>query len=129
MSISNNIIIMNRGDTLEFDLTIADTASANGRYILQGADTVYFGVMEPGQPFEIAKIRKSFSTADLDPAGNLTIVLEPADTIDLLPGKYFYAVKLHLYHAELDSETGLPTGNCIDKVTTVINKTKFILCD
>ena len=61
--------------------------------------------------------------------GNLVICLEPEDTLDLLPGKYFYAVKLQLDHAELDTETQQPTGRRINKVITIINKTKFIICD
>jgi hypothetical protein len=126
MSILNNIIIMNRGDTYEFNLNITDEF---GEYALQGADTIYFGIMDPGQPFEQALVRKRFTAENLDPIGNLTIVIEPEDTLDLLPGKYFYAVKLHMDHDELDYNTMLPTGNYINKVITIINKTKFIICD
>ncbi len=126
MSILNNIIVMNRGDTYEFTLNISDGAED---YALQGADTVYFGIMDPGQPFETALVRKRFTAEDVDAAGILTIRLDPEDTLDLYPGKYFYSVKLHLDHEELDYNTMLPTGAYIDKVITIINKTKFIICD
>ena len=125
----NNIIVMNRGDTYTFDLTLVDNSTETGRYILKDNDAVYFGLMDPGQPFEEALVRKKYTAKDLDSMGNLVIVLSPEDTLDLYPGKYFYAVKLHLNHEYLDLNTGLPTGQYIDKVITVINKTKFIICD
>ena len=129
MGALNNIIVMNRGDSYEFDLTIADEASVNGRYRLCGDDAVYFGLMDPGQPFELALVRKKYTAEDTDEQGNLVIKLEPDDTLDLFPGKYFYAIKLHLNHPDIESNTGLTTGEHIDKVVTVINKTKFIICD
>lgn len=129
MGALNNIIVMNRGDTYEFDLTIDDEASMDGRYRLTGDDAVYFGLMDPGQPFETALVRKKFTAEDTDEMGNLVITISPEDTLDLYPGKYFYAIKLHLDHDDIDSNTGESTGKRIDRVVTVINKTKFIICD
>lgn len=129
MGALNNIIVMNRGDTYEFDLTIDDEASIDGRYRLTGDDAVYFGLMDPGQPFEVALVRKKFTVEDADEMGNLIITISPEDTLDLFPGKYFYAIKLHLDHEDIDPNTGEFTGRRIDRVVTVINKTKFILCD
>lgn len=126
MSILNNIIIMTRGDTYSFDVNITDET---GEYFLQGADTLYFGIMDPGQPFEHALVRKRFTVADVGPNGIITIILEPEDTLDLFPGTYYYSIKLHMAHDELDYKTLLPTGDYIDKVVTIIGKTKFILCD
>lgn len=126
MTARNNIIVLNRGDTYEFDLTIADEASADGRYHLQGDDALYLGIMDPGQPFEEALIRKKYTVEDTDANGNLLAELRPEDTLDLIPGTYFYAVKLHINHTDVDAN--LDTYS-IDKVVTVINKTKFILCD
>lgn len=129
MGIINNQIIMNRGDSFDFDLTIADENAEDGRYKLQGDDAVYFGIMDPGQPFELAIVRKKFTIDDTDASGNLFIRLNPEDTLDLLPGKYFYSIKIHFDHDEIDLNTGLTTGRRIDRVGTIINKTKFILCD
>ena len=129
MGALNNIIVMNRGDTYEFDLTIDDEASMDGRYRLTGDDAVYFGLMDPGQPFEVALLRKKYTVEDTDNMGNLYISIKPEDTLDLYPGKYFYAVKLHLNHDIIDPNTGIPTGERVDRVVTVINKTKFIICD
>ena len=124
----NNMIILNRGDTYEFDLTIDDDTSVDGRYHIKGDDTIYFGIMDPHQPFEDALVKKRFTIEDTDAEGNLTIVIEPEDTLDLLPGTYYYAVKIHLQHDDVYPETGDVYGY-IDKVHTVINKTKLFLND
>lgn len=124
----NNMIVLNRGDTYEFDLTIEDDTSVDGRYHIQGDDTIYFGIMDPYQPFEEALVRKKFTTEDADLNGNLSIVIEPEDTLDLLPGLYYYSVKIHLQHENIHPETGEVLG-FVDKVHTVINKTKLFLND
>jgi hypothetical protein len=129
MSIVNNIILLNRGDSYSFDLTIADENAADGRYRLIGDDAVYFGIMDPGQPFELALIRKKYTVEDTDEAGNLFIALEPDETVDLFPGKYYYSIKLHQNHDEVFPDTLEPTGLRVDKVITIIPNTKFIICD
>lgn len=121
----NNMIILNRGDTYEFELTIADENAADGKYYLQGKDTVYFGIMDPHQYFEDALVRKKFTKEDLDEFGVLNIVITPEDTLDLLPGTYYYAIKIHLNHEEFEVDS----FKKIDKVNTIINKTKLFLCD
>lgn len=126
--ILNNTIIINRGDTYEFDLLIADENAADGRYKLMGDDTVYFGIMRPHQQFEEAIVKKKFTAEDADAAGNLTIIINPEDTLDLFPGTYYYSVKLHLQHENIHPETNEVIGY-IDRVNTVINKTKLFLCD
>jgi len=115
-----NIITINRGDTYAFDLTIYDD-STDGRYILQDDDVLYFGLMDPRQKFEDALLRKRYTKDDCDEGGNLNIEIRPEDTLDLLPGVYYYAVKLHRMK-NTESEF-------IDKVITVINKTKFVIND
>lgn len=126
----SNIITINRGDSFDFDLTInLGGALDTERYILTGSDAIYFGIMDPGQPFEWALVRKKYTVLDTDAMGNLTISIKPEDTLDLMPGRYYYAVKLHMKHPEIDETTGEETGKIIDKVYTVINKTKFIICD
>ena len=126
--INNNMIILNRGDTYEFDLTIDDDSSLDGRYHIIGDDTIYFGIMDPHQPFEEALVKKKFTVDDADANGNLTIVIEPEDTLDLLPGVYYYSVKIHMQHENKNPETGEVDGY-VDKVYTVINKTKLFLND
>ena len=123
----SNIIVINRGDSFDFDLTI--TLDSEFRYALTGDDALYFGIMRPHQPFETALIRKKYTVADTDEMGNLSVSILPEDTLNLHPGKYYYAVKLHMNHPEVDANTGEETGKIIDKVYTIINKTKFIICD
>lgn len=127
--VRNNIIVMNRGDTFTFDLTIYDDNEEDNRYKLKENDALYFGIMDPHQPFEFALVRKKYTVADTDAAGNLVICIDPEDTIDLVPGIYYYMVKVHLDHEYIDPATKQPTGERIDEVSTVINKTKLILND
>ena len=119
-NLAYNIITINRGDTYEFDLTINDD-SVGGRYILQDDDVLYFGLMDPHQKFENALVKKRYTKDDCDEMGNLNIVIRAEDTLDLLPGVYYYSIKLHKMK-NTDEEF-------IDKVITVVNKTKFIIND
>lgn len=122
---SYNIITLNRGDSYPFTLSIDDPNSQDGIYRLKDDDTVYLGIMDPHQLFENALVRKRFTVDDMDEAGNILVVIKPEDTIDLYPGIYYYAVKLHK-SSPTNQETGDPE---IDEVLTIINKTKFIIND
>ena len=124
-NMAKNIIKMNRGDTYEFNLTIDDEGSESGKYVLQGNDTVYFGLMEPNSAFEQSLVKKIYTEEDRDKDGNIFITIEPEDTEHLLPGVYYYSVKLEVDHEIGDGET----RESIHKVITVINKTKFIILD
>ena len=127
--IINNIVVMTRGDTFTFDLTIYDDSESDGRYKLKGNDALYLGIMDPGQPFEVALVRKKFTVDNCDAMGNLVICLEPEDTIDLCPGTYYYAIKLKMDHEFIDPITNEPTGEYVNDVTTIVNKTKFFIID
>jgi hypothetical protein len=128
-STQNNIIVMTRGDSLEFKptpITLRDFAT----YQLQGDDTIYFGLMDPGQPFEAALVRKVFTADDFSSLEDFVIEFTPEDTLDLLPGKYFYALKLHINHIEIKPIDAYNYESVeLDKVVTLINKTKFIIND
>lgn len=117
----NDIIVMNRGDSLDFDVTIYDDNSETGYYYLQPGDVVYFRIMLPHQPFEEAIFKKEYTVNDTDPAGTLVVHLKHEDTVNMCPGVYYYSIKLHVNHREDDV--------LIDKVLTVINKTKFVIND
>lgn len=95
--ISNNgIIRLTRGDSMRAPLFInSGTDMEPIRYNLNSNDTVYFAVMGPNQPFESAIIKKVFTAEDeMTEQGDLWVKLDPIDTEHLLPGKYFYTVKL-----------------------------------
>lgn len=114
MGALNNIITMIRGDSLELEVVLNDGQTA---YDLQEGDVVYFGLMDPGQYFEDALVKKKGYITDLNSEGKIVFRFSPEDTLDLLPGKYFYSIKLQFYR------------NGIEKVITLVNKTKFIICD
>ena len=122
----NNIIVMTRGDSLSFKPN-ARTLGDYATYMLQGDDSIYFGIMDPRQPFEEALIRKKYTSEDLRYIQDLILELEPEDTLDLIPGKYYYALKLHIDHTEYDASTDTVVE--LDRVITLINKTKLILND
>ena len=89
--------------------------------------------MDPQQPFEDALVKKklvvdnSKNTAGLIHGPYIVFNIEPEDTIDLIPGKYYYAVKIKMNHYLENPETGEKIH--IEAVNTVINKTKFIILE
>ena len=114
---NNNIITINRGDTVDYTFTInLGTKRFEDKYTLTTGDSLYFGLMEPNQPFECALLRLEFTEADNDEDGNVKIHLDSSMTENLLSGRYYYSIKLR--QAVLDGE---------DKVTTLIPNTKFAI--
>lgn len=114
---NNNIITINRGDTVDYTFTInLGTKRFEDKYTLTAGDSLYFGLMEPNQPFEHALLRLEFTEADNDEDGNVKIHLDSSMTENLLSGRYYYSIKLR--QAVLDGE---------DKVTTLIPNTKFAI--
>ena len=121
--ISNNFIItMTRGDYAETDLYInlgteLDPLIFNINNYPNSK--VFFGIMEPNARFEDSIIKKTFTKKDFNDDGlSLRIIFKPEDTEFLLPGIYYYTVKLLRFD---------DSGNEI--VDTVIQKRKFILLD
>lgn len=113
-----NIINLVRGDTFSFRLNVDDNSSEDGLYRLTDYDALYLGVTLPHQPFEHAIIKKKYTKADQLKDGNIIAKFISEDTIDLLPGVYYYSVKLRQN-----------IGTDYESVTTVINKTKLVLND
>lgn len=93
-------IRLTRGDSCTIPLEINQgTAMDPIKYELQETDTLYFGVMEPNQPFETAILRKKFTAAD-SVEGTVYLNLSPSDTLCLIPGLYYYQVKIQSKIAE-----------------------------
>ena len=93
------------------------TALVPIQYILKDEDTVYFALMEPNTTFETAIVKKVFTNKDeLTEQGDLYIKLSPKDTENLLPGKYYYTIKLKTDLSDDDYE-----------VQTVVPETEFQL--
>ena len=112
---NNHIIEVNRGDTFTIDLQINLGSPVFPEfYSLEEGDNVYFGLMEPHQPFEVALVRKAFNQDNQDDDNVLHMDFKPTDTEFLLPGRYYYSVKLVKANGD---------------VFTVMPKTKFTIFD
>ena len=115
---SNGIVTVNRGDSFELPIVLNIGSSMNKfEYTLSSTDVVYLGVMEPNQPFETAIVRKKITYLDLNEDGTIVFRFWPEDTCCLLPGKYYYQVKIET----VDKTTGR------HDVETVVDKTLFYI--
>lgn len=92
----NGIITLMRGDSLTTPIYINVGTKLQPKHIkLTENDKLYFGLMEPGQAFEDAVMKKVFDhTSPTDDDGNTLLILQPQDTEKLLVGKYYYMIKL-----------------------------------
>lgn len=134
MQISNNGIITTiRGDYEIIPLHIftnGEKSLTNNSYIPQANDKVFFAITEPNQRFEDAILKKVYCIKDLDSTtynkstGEFNIILDSADTEWLVPGDYYYQVKI-LKKDVFDDTQADGEG----KPITVIPKTKFVIYD
>lgn len=112
---------INRGDSFNFDLALSTEKNIE---LLAIDEVVYFAIMYPNQPIEDAIILRGYTHDDQDvKTGVITIKLSPSDTRCLLPGVYYYTVKLQ--------KGGTPgvIGDYDEpvEVRTIIERTKFII--
>lgn len=112
---NNNIITINRGDTLSFSFAVN---IGNGispiKYILSENSKLYLGVTKPNDKFENAIIKKVYtSESDKDNDENIIITFNPEDTYCLDTGKYYYEIKLQVFTEENE------------QIYTVQQKTEF----
>lgn len=91
----NGIICVARGDYFEIPVVLQTGNPLDPRdYIFREDDTLYLGIMEPNQLFENAIVRKKLTFSDVEQSGYTTFTFSPEETQCLLPGKYYYQVKL-----------------------------------
>jgi len=116
----NGIITMTRGDSVNFPIFInANDKTDPVRYDLQDFDKVYFGVMEPNAPFEKSIIRKIYTKDDVNEKGDVVVKLGLNDTQYLIPGTYYYEIKLNkIETADLNDE---------GTINTIRPRTKFVI--
>lgn len=112
----NGIVTLSRGDcfTLNVEVNIGSIIEPI-YYMLEEGDKLYFALMEPNQPFEHALIRKVFTGEDQDSLGNVIMNFTADDTEFLIPGNYYYMIKL-----------SREDGTFVD---TIVSKTKFVILD
>lgn len=117
----NGIITVNRGDSFSLPMVLNyGTTLEPMHYKMSQKSIVYFAVMEPNQPFETALIKKKYTIDDVDENGNIVIKFKPQDTQCVLPGKYYYQVKLQRFNSD-DPEDY--------EVDTVVDKTQFFVLE
>lgn len=116
----NKVITMTRGDYLSLEIELKSGQFPDEtKYNLSEGDYLFFGLMEPNQPFEKAILKKEFTYDDYDiENGTLRIKIESEDTLMLMPGTYYYQIKV-LYKDEAGDT----------HIDTVVQKTKFIIVD
>jgi len=116
----DHVITMTRGDYVSFKIELkSGNFPFETKYKLEEGDILFFGLMEPNQPFEKAILKKELHYDDYDyEGGTLKLVLEPDDTIMLEPGTYYYQIKV-LYNDEAGDT----------HIDTAVQKTKFIIVD
>lgn len=120
---ANNIITTNRGDSFKFPIQLNIGTIINPVwYDMMEGDYVYLGVMEANQPFEDALIKKKFDISDYDyDTQSLMIRFISQDTRYLLPGTYYYEIKLFRDKKNV-------TDN-YDAIDTILSRTKFIVLE
>lgn len=119
----NGIITVNRGDSFTIPLALnAGTTLDPMQYDATETSYLYFAVMEPNQPFETALIKKKYRILDMerDEDDQLLIKFKPQDTQCVLPGKYYYQVKVQSVN---------PDDVTDYTVDTVIDKTLFYILE
>ncbi len=132
---SQNIIQITRGDTFDFNITVYDELYGAYYYGTQPGDKIVFRILYPHQSFfdvveanennpenkEIALFSQTVELLDNTPNDDCVFYLEHEDTLKLLPGVYYYTVKLIRDPA--------PGETAKRQVLTIIEKTKFIVND
>ena len=122
-SVVNQIVTMNRGDTARLPLFINIGSKTNPeRYPFTEQDTVYVGVMEPNKPFEESLIKKEYKYADLNEDGDIVVTFESTDTEFLMPGTYYYEIKL-----KHDVQDGQEDDEPF--IATIIQRHKFVIVE
>lgn len=121
---SNNIIKINRGDSLARIIMIFSKEDASKKYLLTANDAVYFALLYPHQSFEDAIYIKGYDYRDQNQeTGEITINLKSSETRTLTPGVYYYTIKLQR-GGTLDT---IGDFDDPDEVRTIIERTKFII--
>lgn len=94
--IDDNYLKMNRGDSYILPILINEGTKLNfQQYQLRQFDKIYVGIIEMGQSFEDAIIRKVIDIfSKTDSKGHPLFMLKPEDTEYLLTGKYYIEMKL-----------------------------------
>lgn len=116
----NGIITMTRGDCFKLPLRInIGTKVKPEFYTLQDDDIVCFYLCEPHQLTEHALLKKCYVNTDFSESGEdvnkITVTFESKDTFYLVPGTYYYEVKL--------------INTTTSEIRTIVSRTQFIILE
>lgn len=118
----NGIITMNRGDTFTLPVCINVGSGCQPEYYdLKQGDVLYFALLQPGERWEKAILKKPFYFEDLQPDKDPQFHFSSEDTEYLVPGNYYYQVKLYR-----------TAEHCLDgfeHVDTIVPRTKFVILE
>lgn len=89
----NNYLSLTRGNTLVIDITPIDEETSEP-IILEGDDKVLFTIRNITRNSKIQKVLTSDDYSDAEDT-SLNCIIEPADTINWLPGEYPYDCLLY----------------------------------
>jgi hypothetical protein len=119
VSISKNgIITINAGDKFETAVFINGGSELEPvRYILKNDDKLLWVIVEPNKPFECGVVRKILTKDDLNDNNDPVLKLKSSDTLNLLPGTYYYEARLVIPNTSTGEED----------ISTVIPRRKFII--
>ena len=122
----NGVVSVFRGDsfTLPISVDLGTTLNLN-IYTLQSGDKLYLGIEEPECPFEMAIVKKVATASEQDSSGTISFFFVPDDTLYLVPGTYYYEVKLQKM---LTSNESGESGEDFE-VDTIMQRTKFIIME
>lgn len=114
-----SIIRINRGDSFQKPLFInCGSWLTPVRYTLQENDKIYLGIMEPNHYWEQSILKQIYTSEDeKTEEGDTIIKIRPEETEYLIPGTYYYMIKLAKYDE----------NNQVAEVITVVPATLFVI--
>lgn len=100
----NSVVSMNIGDTFEYPILINVGGKTQiERYTVGAGDTLYISLCEPNQPFELGLIRRVYNSTNWakNAEGDVIWKLSPEDTMHLVPGRYYYEIRIKLSNGKI----------------------------
>ena len=119
----NNLIAVNRGDTLNIPVTLNIGTGVNPViYEMKPGDCLFFALLEINQKWEDALLKKVFNYDDwIHNKKKANFYLSCDDLEYLVPGIYNYQIKLFIKEDE--------RFNHSESVITIIPRTKFTILE
>jgi len=120
----NGIITLNRGDTFTLEYTPDLGRGVHHNYYdLKEGDHLYLAILEPGQKWENALLKRVYTIDHLkDPHSNIILIhFYTEDTEYLVPGNYYYEIKLQRIAEHTDDG--------FESIDTVTPRTKFVILE